>query len=95
MTPHHGAIDLLQGGWQPQIRQRFRITRLQMVGIEDVIFTTDEKDYLLVWTFIYGIDVVGARRQIEQPGDFRWVALVNSLIAYSPQILRIKKKILQ
>jgi len=48
VTPHHGAVDLLQGSRQSQTRQWLRVTRFQVVGIEYIVLATDEENYLLV-----------------------------------------------
>lgn len=84
VAPHHGAVDLLQGSWQSQICERFRITRLQIVGVEDVVLATDEKDYLLIRSLVHGVHMIDARRQIEQPSDLRRISLIDPVVAYSP-----------
>jgi len=55
-----------------------------MVGVKDVVFPINEKDYLLIRTFIHGVYMIDAWWQIEQPGNFRWISLIDPLIAYSP-----------
>lgn len=88
VSPDHRPVDLLQRFWQSKFGQWFWITWLEIVGVENVVHFANEEHDFLIRPLVNCVHVIDALRQIKQTRDLRWISLVQSLVADSPQILQ-------